>query len=197
MGSCRRIIKRREGRYSIRTITTTTTTMMLLALTALLVASTCATSQQDDTWTTYKAEHGKVYATAAEDAARYATWRENVAEIELHNSEYAEFLGYTQGVNQFTDVTDEEFARTMLTYKGGRKRGGKPFVSTNAPIANEIDWNEQGFVTPVKNQGQCGSCYAFSATGALEGAWKRKTGTLPSLSEQQIVDCSGRYGNEG
>merc|ERR1712033_59777 len=59
------------------------------------------------------------------------------------------------------------------------------------------DWRQQGLVTGVKNQGRCGSCYSFSASGALEGAWAKSRGQLPTLSESQIVDCSGRYGNHG
>jgi KDEL-tailed cysteine endopeptidase len=105
------------------------------------------------------------------------------------------------GINQFTDLTQEEF---KAQYTGGVKSvvgsyGCNTFTSSASGAPVTIDWRKKNAVTSVKDQGQCGSCWTFSATGASEGAWAIKTGTLVDLSEEQLVECATgmQYGSHG
>jgi len=171
------------------------TFIMYIALVFALVAACHARPSEDPAWAAYKSEYEKVYKTPEEEAQRYAAWQKNLEDAKTHNAEFSNT--YTIGMNQFSDMSDEEFSSTMLPglnvpmeeYKG------PVFQSTNRTLADSVDWIIKGYVTPIKNQGHCGSCYAFAATGSLEGQWFATRGELPTLSEQQIVDCSRRYGN--
>jgi len=150
---------------------------------------------------------GRNYASEAEEAHRYGIFLDNLWNIADTNSRG---LSYKLKLNQFADLTTEEF-RLKVHGKSGsclrqedklNLRKGKTAKelevdpkSLNVPAS--VDWTTQGVVTPVKNQGDCGSCWAFSTTGSLECDYAIKTGSLVSLSEQQLVDCSGSYGNYG
>jgi cathepsin L len=160
-------------------------------------AATLGDSEYDALFTQFKLDHTKTYATAEEHASRLATFKANVDFIMGHN-ENADKHGYTVGINQFADMSATEFKKTMLTYQAARKteqKNVKLLDETTAPAS--VDWVSKGAVTPVKNQGQCGSCWAFSTTGSVEGAYQIATGKLQSFSEQELVDCAGSYGNQG
>merc|ERR1719197_1801244 len=93
------------------------------------------------------------------------------------------------GVNQFADLTPREF-KALISRPLDRKMSyNYAQLDANFEAPASIDWTQNGAVTPVKDQGQCGSCWAFSTTGSTEGAWQIATGNLVSLSEQQLVDC--------
>lgn len=92
--------------------------------------------------------------------------------------------GFSLGINKFSDMTKEEF-KQMLGYKKElKKQNEAPVILNTGDLPDSIDWRQKGAVTPVKNQGQCGSCWAFSTTGALEGLNFIKNGKLESFSEQ-------------
>jgi cathepsin L len=154
------------------------------------------------TFTQWAAKHGKEYGTREELVLRRAIFSANVAKIEKHNSEAAAGLHtWTMGVNKFADLMPEEFSARMTGgYRAHEKRSKNVELSLLHPVgtaATAVNWTAKGAVTPVKDQGQCGSCWAFSTTGSTESAVWQKTGTLLSLSEQQLVDCSGAEGNQG
>lgn len=125
-----------------------------------------------------------------------------------HNQNYE--LGkvsYKLGINQFADKFTSEINDMMSCINissiefsefGNHDNDGPSFIlPENVVIPKEINWVKKGAVTEVKDQGECGSCYAFATTGVLEGQHYRATNELISISEQNIVDCSKDYGNFG
>lgn len=158
----------------------------------------------DEAWESFLYMYQKDYSNSAlEFQRRKEIFSSNLKIIEKHN--FLHSLGlktFKLGVNQFADLELKEFLSQMTGYRAGNRtsRRGSTYLSPNVPftLPSSVDWREKGYVTPVKDQGQCGSCWAFSATGAVEGQHFRKTGKLVSLSEQNLVDCSGgKYGNQG
>lgn len=156
----------------------------------------------DDEWemfSQFKERFHKHYENLEEFDNRFQIFRNNVRSIILHNLDHTQ--NYTLGINQFTDLTADEFKKTYIS--GLREvvgsYGCKSFSSSGSGTPSSVDWRKQGAVTSVKDQGQCGSCWTFSSTGAVEGAWAITTGKLVDLSEQELVDCATgvSYGSHG
>jgi len=160
-------------------------------LVVLVIALTAAQAFDLDTeWEHFKLKYGRNLLTGQEHDARKNIFANNLKFIEKHNAEHALGLHtYTVGINQFADLTNEEFVQQFTGFKA---MDDLPESSVEIDVERpaEIDWRQKGAVTPVKNQAQCGSCWAFSTTGTIEGAYFKKTGKLVSLSEQNLMDCS-------
>ncbi|XP_041371816.1 procathepsin L-like [Gigantopelta aegis] len=156
-------------------------------------------TELDGEWEIFKKTYSKHYDTTSEFIRRFV-WESNVAYIQQHNLEADRNLHtYRLGVNEYTDLTNAEFNRMMNGYRMSETPSeAETFVATETnDLPTEVDWRTKGYVTPIKNQKQCGSCWAFSSTGSLEGQHFKKSGTLTSLSEQNLVDCSRKEGNMG
>lgn len=159
-----------------------------------LIAIANASTTINDTFEEWKAKHGKKYETAVEERYRFAVFADNYANIEFRNAQRSNIV---LSINKFADLTNDEFkAKYLEGYIPKQHTVYQQFPSLKT-LPTDVDWTTKGAVTPIKNQGQCGSCWAFSTTGSVEGAWFLKTGELVSLSEQQLVDCSTPEGNQG
>ncbi|XP_072834264.2 cathepsin L2-like [Pogona vitticeps] len=156
----------------------------------------------DTAWEDWKSLHGKAYLEG-EEVSRRAIWEKNLRMIEQHNWEASQGKHtYWLGMNHFGDLTDEEFNQQTSCLLPDEVEPAVRNVtwfheSATEEVPRSVDWRVSGFVTRVKNQGECGSCWAFSATGALENLHFKKTGQRVSLSEQNLVDCSWNQGNHG
>merc|ERR1712072_132169 len=149
--------------------------------------SSAVLSAKNDAFEAFKAKYGKVY-NGDEDEHR-ATYEANMQWAAENSNDQVQF-----GENQFSDLNTEQYrVAAGLGYKANALRN-LPHLGVHEyngeELAASVDWTTQGAVTPVKDQGQCGSCWAFSTTGGMEGAWQIATGSLKSMSEQQLVDCS-------
>jgi cathepsin L len=165
----------------------------VIALLLVAIVSARLTEQEyQRQFVSFTEEYNKNYE-ASEIFSRFNAfkyWTDFVAKHNAGNNTWE------AGINEFSDLSPEEFNKIYLS---GLEVPAELPVSEEVDISalpNDVDWRGKA-VTPVKNQGQCGSCWAFSATGAMEGYSATKRGSLPNLSEQQLVDCAGSAGNHG
>ncbi|KAF6778950.1 hypothetical protein AHF37_01412 [Paragonimus kellicotti] len=138
-----------------------------------------------DLYEQFKRDYGKVYAND-DDEKRFAIFKENLLRAQSYQLQERGTAKY--GVTQFFDLTPEEFAAKFLSPPIDDQVEHVQLNDLKA-APERIDWREKGAVAPVENQGSCGSCWAFSVAGNIEGQWFLKTGQLVSLSKQQLVDC--------
>lgn len=144
-------------------------------------------------------KHGKVYNALGEKERRFEIFKDNLRFVEEHNSNGAGNKDFKLGMNKFADLTNEEYRAMFLgTKKRGlaveaKKTGQRYAYRGGEDLPKMVDWREKGAVAPVKDQGQCGSCWAFSTVAAVEGINQIVTGNLTTLSEQELVDCDRGY----
>jgi C1A family cysteine protease len=144
----------------------------------------------------WKAKH-RLSFNLEEDASRLRIFYNNFKFVQKHNANLNNT--YTVGLNKFAALSLEEFLHlyTGVNAPKTSKKNIAPELLSVKDLPESVNWTDAGYVTPIKDQGKCGSCWAFSAIGALEATWKNYTKKLVSLSEQQLVDCSTKQGNRG
>ncbi|KAK3021078.1 hypothetical protein RJ639_046099 [Escallonia herrerae] len=145
----------------------------------------------------WMARYGRAYKDVGEKNKRFKIFEENVEHIESFNR--ANDKPYKLSINEFADLTNEEFKTTRNRFKSHVcSTSTTSFKYENlTTVPSSMDWRKKGAVTPIKDQGQCGCCWAFSAVAAMEGITQLKTGKLISLSEQELVDCDTSGEDQG
>ncbi len=179
----------------------------LLVLLGIVLVSAYTDKEYQDAFTAWMQKHGKTYANT-EFQNRFSVFKGNMDYVQQWNSQNTDtvrmysFISHFQlhvitslavGLTVFADLTNAEYQKTYL----GTKIDATATLAAAPKVLNKrttynatVDWRNKNVVTPIKNQGQCGSCWSFSTTGSTEGAHALSTGNLVSLSEQNLMDCS-------
>ncbi|KAK4438754.1 Senescence-specific cysteine protease SAG12 [Sesamum alatum] len=191
----------------MRTPTITTSSYRGVVLMCILLVSSHAylendqqrknvTESMEKRYKDWLKRYGRQYSSTDEWNLRFGIYQSNVEFIDFINSQN---LGYKLTDNRFADMTNLEFQAIYLGYRSDHGHSLKPQnnTSNSSGLPGSVDWRKKKAVTPIKDQGTCGSCWAFSAVAAIEGITKIKTGKLVSLSEQELVDCDINAVNQG
>uniref|UniRef100_A0A8R1E2W6 Uncharacterized protein n=1 Tax=Caenorhabditis japonica TaxID=281687 RepID=A0A8R1E2W6_CAEJA len=139
-------------------------------------------------------KYDRKYPTIEEFEYRFAIFVKNIKEMEEEEKRHP---GLDLDVNEFTDWTDEELRKMILDRENEKLDFAPPpynkqYLENGVKRPASIDYRDQGKLTPVKNQGQCGSCWAFATVASVEAQYAIKKGKLVALSEQELVDCDNR-----
>jgi C1A family cysteine protease len=146
---------------------------------AATAAAASALNTSEFQFMSFAAEHNKSYETVEEFQMRAALFAETEAFIQEHNTQNN---NYTVGHNQFSDMTDME-RKARLGFRAAENKDGNVVELDTTNLPESVDWRTAGAVNAIQDQGQCGSCWAFSATGSLEGAHFLATGELLKFAE--------------
>merc|ERR1740130_118218 len=168
--------------------------LLLCAVTVVTVQCAPTTAYSND-WENFKLAFGKAYHSEIEESHRFSVFEKKLRLIEAEN---AKGHNFTLGLNQFSDLTVEEFSAQRNWQQPASLYGNAPFLGNHTwdggVLPESVDWTTKGAVSSVKDQGDCGACWAFATVGALEGAWHIQTGNnVTSLSPQQFVDCGSAF----
>ncbi|KAJ4730613.1 hypothetical protein LUZ62_030334 [Rhynchospora pubera] len=167
---------------------------LLVFICSIITAATVkhlSANNSADVFEKWIAKHGKSYQNLGEKQRRFEIFKENLKHIEETNKQRK---SYRLGLNVYADMHHEEFKSKYLGLKQNLMKKREATIGDSdhenaGYLPKIVDWRKKGAVTPVKNQGTCGSCWAFSTVAAVEGINQIVTGNLTSLSEQQLIDC--------
>uniref|UniRef100_A0A803J679 Cathepsin H n=2 Tax=Xenopus tropicalis TaxID=8364 RepID=A0A803J679_XENTR len=160
---------------------------------SIIVMSASASNLLDEEWNTWKEKYEKKYASSEDELFRRKAWEVNWDKVTKHNQLADQGLKkYTMAMNHFADMTSEEMNSRncfLPTHYPSKHKPAPRYNVKHAKISKGVDWRDSNCISPVKNQGYCGSCWAFATVGVLEALHCLNGNELHNLSEQQLVDC--------